>query len=89
MGPKFAIVFSGIDKKAVASFMEQIKEQVEAIELEPVDVEFEDQEEVLAKPKINIIMSTYYKGTALEGVLKKLEEYLDKADKNENKINEL
>ena len=39
MGPKFAIVFSGIDKKAVASFMEQIKEQVEAIELEPVDVE--------------------------------------------------
>ena len=89
MGPKFAIVFSGIDKKAVASFMEQIKEQVEAIELEPVDVEFEDQEEVLAKPKINIIMSTYYKGTALEGVLKKLVEYLDKADKNENKINEL
>ena len=89
MGPKFAIVFSGIDKKAVAGFMEQIKEQVEAIELEPVDVEFEDQEEVLAKPKINIIMSTYYKGTALEGVLKKLEEYLDKADKNENKINEL
>ena len=89
MGPKFAIVFSGIDKKAVASFMEQIKEQVEAIELEPVDVEFEEQEEVLAKPKINIIMSTYYKGTALEGVLKKLEEYLDKADKNENKINEL
>ena len=89
MGPKFAIVFSGIDKKAVASFMEQIKEQVEAIELEPVDVEFEEQEEVLAKPKINIIMSTYYKGTALEGVLKKLEEYLDKADKNESKINEL
>ena len=89
MGPKFAIVFSGIDKKAVASFMEQIKEQVEAIELEPVDVEFEDQEEVLAKPKINIIMSTYYKGTALEGVLKRLEEYLDNADKSENKINEL
>lgn len=89
MGPKFAIVFSGIDNKAVSGFMEQIKEQVEAIELEPVDVEFEDEEEVLAKPKINIIMSTYYKGTALEGVLKRLEEYLDNADKNENKINEL
>ena len=89
MGPKFAIVFSGIEKSAVADFMVQIKEQVEKIEIEPVDVEFEDGENVVAKPKINIIMSTYYKGTALEGVLKKLEEYLDNADKNENQINEL
>ena len=89
MGPKFAIVFSGIEKSAVADFMVQIKEQVEKLEIEPVDVEFEDDENVVAKPKINIIMSTYYKGTALEGVLKKLEEYLDNADKNENQINEL
>ena len=89
MGPKFAIVFSGIEKDAVAEFMKQIKEQVEAIEIEPIDVEFEDEENVLAKPKINVIMSTYYKGTALEGVLHKLEEYLDNADKNESKINEL
>ena len=89
MGPKFAIVFSGIEKAAVASFMEQVKEQVEAIEVEPVDVEFEDAEDVIAKPKINVIISTYYKGTALEEVLKKLEEYLDKADKNENKITQL
>lgn len=89
MGPKFAIVFSGIEKKAVADFMQQIKEQVEALEIEPVDVEFEDAEDVLAKPKINAIISTYYKGTALEGVLKKEEEYLDKANQNENKISEL
>ena len=92
MGPKFAIVFSGVDKQAVSGFMEQIKEQVENLEIEPVDVEFEteeDEEEIVVKPKINVIMSTYYKGTALEGVLKKLEEYLDSADKNENEINEL
>ena len=89
MGPKFAIVFSGIEKSAVVSFMQQVKEQVEAIEIEPVDVEFEDAEDVIAKPKINVIISTYYKGTALEGVLKKLEEYLDKADKSENKISQL
>ena len=89
MGPKFAIVFSGIEMKAVYEFMKQIKEQVEAIEIEPVDVEFEDEENVLAKPKINVIISTYYKGTALEGVLKKLEDYLDNADKDENKISEL
>ena len=89
MGPKFAIVFSGIEKSAVAEFMKQIKEQVENIKIEPVDVEFEDEENVFAIPKINVIISTYYKGTALEGVLKKLEEYLDSADKDENKINEL
>lgn len=92
MGPKFAIVFSGVDKPAVAGFMEQIKQQVENLVIEPVDVEFEQEEgeeEIVARPKINIIMSTYYKGTALEGVLKKLEEYLDSADKSENEINEL
>ena len=69
--------------------MKQIKEQVESLEIEPVDVEFEDEENVLAKPKINVIISTYYKGTALEGVLKKQEEYLDHADKEESKITEL
>ena len=50
---------------------------------------FEDAEDLVAKPKINVIISTYYKGTALEGVLKKQEEYLDNADKNESKITEL
>ena len=40
-------------------------------------------------PKINMVLTTYYKGTALESVNKKLEEYLDNADKNENDINEI
>ena len=34
--------------------------------------------EEYAKPKLNMVVSTYYKGTALEGLTKKLEEYLDK-----------
>ena len=89
MGPKFVIVFPGIDKDAVKSYMGQIKEQVEKISLEPVDVEFEEEEEILAKPKINIVISTYYKGTALENLLKKLEEYLDSDIKDKNEINEL
>ena len=89
MGPKFVIVFSGIERSAVISFVEQIKQEVEEIEVEPVDVEFEDAEDIVAKPKINVIISTYYKGTALEGVLKKEEEYLDNANQNENKISEL
>ena len=37
-------------------------------------------------PKLNFAISTYYKGTGLEEVLKKLEEYLDNADKNESDI---
>lgn len=89
MGPKFAIVFSGIDTNAVGNFMTEIKKQLEQIEIEPVDVEFEENEKVIAKPKINIVISTYYKGTALEGVMKKLEEYIDNADKKENNINYL
>lgn len=89
MGPKFAIVFSGIEQEAVGNFMEEIKKQIEEIEVEPVDVEFEDAEDVIAQPKVNVIISTYYKGTALEGAMKKLEEYIDKADINENDINYL
>ena len=92
MGPKFAIVFSGIEKQAVIDFMEEIKKQVEAIRLEPVDVEFEyeeGEEEIIAKPMINVIIATYYKGTSLEGVLKKLEQYLDNADKEQSTITEL
>ena len=89
MGPKFVIVFSGIDRASSSNFIKEMKDNVESIEIEPVDVEFEDDENVVAKPKINVIISTYYKGTALEGVLKKQEEYLDNADKNESKITEL
>ena len=89
MGPKFAIVFSGVDEQSIESFIEDIKKQVENIEVDPVDVEFEDDEEVVAKPKINIVITTYYKGTALEESMKKLESYLDNADQNENDINYL
>ena len=77
MGPKFAIVFSGIELNAIVSFMGQLKEKIEEIEIEGDN------------PKINIVLSTYYKGTALEGLTKKLEEYLDEADKEENTINYL
>lgn len=89
MGPKFGIAFSGIEIEAVANFLEEVKKQIEKIEIEPVDVEFEDAENVMAKPKVNMVITTYYKGTALEGVMKSMEEYLDKAGKNESEINYL
>lgn len=97
MGPKFAIAFSGIDIDAVTEFMKTLKEKIESIEVKIIDgkvigenleeKEKSKRKEEIAKPKINIVVSTYYKGTALEGLTKKLEEYLDNAPKGENTIN--
>ena len=40
-------------------------------------------------PKLNFVISSYYKGTALEEVTKKLETYLDNADAKESEINSI
>ena len=45
------------------------------------------QEEKAASPILNFVVSTYYKGTGLEQLNKKLEEYLDSVDKTESQIN--
>lgn len=89
MGPKFAIIFSGIDTNAVVNFMKDMKEKIEKIKIEKEKSENKEEKSVFASPKINIVVSTYYKGTALDGLTKKLEEYLDNANKNENTINYL
>jgi len=44
-------------------------------------------EEANVSPKLNFVVTTYYKGTALESLNKKLEEYLNNADKDESDIN--
>lgn len=81
MGPKFVIVFSGIEVNAVAEFINDLKEKIEKTK-----ISLEDDEEMVTFPKLNFAISTYYKGTGIEEVLKKLEEYLDNADKKENDI---
>ncbi len=86
MGPKFAIVFSGIEVEGVAEFMKNVKEKMEAIAIEDVMAPEEQEEVEVAKPIINVVISTYYKGTALEGVTKKLEEYLDNVEQSESTI---
>ena len=40
-------------------------------------------------PKLNFVISTYYKGTGIEELLKRLEQYLDNASKDENEINNI
>lgn len=101
MGPKFVIVFSGVEEGSVEEFLRELKEDVEGIEIveETEAVEktriingkeekyVEEAQSVSASPLINIVVSTYYKGTGLEQLTKRLEEYLDTADKTENQIN--
>lgn len=80
MGPKFAIVFSGTDEDGVINFMKNMKFQIENIKITSKNGQ-------VISPKINVAITTYYKGTSLDGVTKKLEEYLDNADITENNIN--
>lgn len=87
MGPKFAIVFSGVDSTGVQMFLETIKEKVENLQIDSQDDYYE--EPVKVAPIINIAISTYYKGTALEELTKKLENFLDNEDANESNINYL
>ena len=101
MGPKFVIVFSGVEETSVEEFLKELKREMEELEIveEAEEVQVvkvingkkvrvrELKEEKSASPKINFVVSTYYKGTGIEQLNKKLEEYLDSVDKSENQIN--
>ena len=101
MGPKFVIVFSGVEETSVEEFLKDLKREMEELEIveEAEEVQVvkvingkkvrvkELKEEKSASPKINFVVSTYYKGTGIEQLNKKLEEYLDSVDKSENQIN--
>ena len=102
MGPKFVIAFSGVETDGVADFLNDLKDSVEKMQISLDDdenieeIEIEDtknkkktkkqKEKQVAVPKLNFVLSSYYKGTGLEEVLKKLEEYIDNADKSESDI---
>ena len=47
-----------------------------------VQVANNEEVDVVVNPKIRVAISTYYKGTSLDGALKKLEEYIDLSDDN-------
>ena len=102
MGPKFVIVFSGVEIEDVARFLNDIKESIEKLQIRLEDEEEQQIEEVkqkritkvnkkemVASPKLNFVISTYYKGTGLEELLKRLEEYIDNANENESEINNI
>lgn len=85
MGPKFVIIFSGIDSESVTEFIQDIKNNIESLEIDVEETNNKKQKKV--SPILNFVITTYYKGTALEGLNKKLEEYLNDADENESDIN--
>ena len=88
MGPKFVIVFSGISTEGTSNFVTDIKNKVEKLQIEQAEEDmFEDEEAKTATPKLNIAITTYYKGTALEGTTHKLENYLESAPREESQIN--
>ena len=65
-----------------------VKEEIEKLTLkkEQVVKNKKTKKQLIAHPRTNFILATYYKGTGLEEVTKKLEEYLDDADKTESNI---
>lgn len=89
MGPRFVIVFSGVEEAAVEAFLRDMKEEMEELVIVSDDEqeENEEQEPKGASPLINMVVSTYYKGTGIEQLTKKLEEYIESAPKSENQIN--
>ena len=102
MGPKFAIVFSGVDANGVFNFMNDLKAKIESMKIPFVEdeevtdeqiieaaenEENQEQEQNFVSPKIRAAISTYYKGTSIDGTLKKIEEFVDSS--NENSISKL
>ena len=87
MGPKFVIVFSGVDVESVANFLERIKTDIENMKFEKENVKGNSRKKKTMNPRLNFVATTYYKGTALEGLTQKMEEYLDNTDKAESDIN--
>lgn len=88
MGPKFVVVFTGIDVEGVTNFITEIKKNIENMKIEQAEEDvFEDEDVQTVSPKINVVVTTYYKGTALEGTTKKLEQYIDSAKEDESQIN--
>lgn len=88
MGPKFVIVFPGVEIQGVTDFMVDVKQKIENMKIKQSEEDlFEDEEQGEVTPKLNIVVTTYYKGTALEGTNRKLEEYLNSVSKSENDIN--
>ncbi len=66
MGPKFAIVFSGVEMQETVEFVAKIKKEIENIHIERK----RQKKGEIVTPNVNFVLGTYYKGTGLEEVTK-------------------
>ena len=101
MGPKFVIVFCGVDTNSASGFVNELKENVEKMVIKLEEDNFTTQEigktskkrkkkkEQMTSPTLNFALSTYYKGTGIETVLQKLEKYIDESDLSTSEINNI
>ena len=89
MGPKFVLVFCGVDTHSAIDFVSELKESTEKLKVSLKENNFSEEEiivkqkkstnkrkskkDIEVNPLLNCVISTYYKGTGIEEVLKKLE----------------
>lgn len=103
MGPKFVIVFCGIDVSNASNFVNELKDSTEKLDIKLVEDSYTVEEldvvkkgrrkkkkqNVSVSPTLSFVISTYYKGTGIETVLKSLETYIDDESHNINEINNI
>lgn len=85
MGPKFVIVFRGIQPEETEGFLKDLKEKIESIKINEKEIEQNEKDNVFS-PNINMVVTSYYKGTSMDSLTKKLEDYIDENEK-ESSIN--
>ena len=103
MGPKFVIAFCGTDANNASNFVNELKDSTEklVIKLNEENYTIEELDEpkkskrknkkqnISVSPSLSFVISTYYKGTGIENVLKNLEEFIDEENHNINEINNI
>ena len=94
MGPKFVIAFSGVGNDDIVSFLQELKSTIENMKISLTEDEAYRLEVNVGKdgetsPKLNFVITSYYKGTGLEEVLRKEEEFLDEANIYESNITKI
>ncbi len=104
MGPKFVIAFCGVDNESAYNFINELKENAEHLVIRLSDNNFTTEEigkndkkrlikkkkqNVQVSPTLNIVISTYYKGTGIETVLQKLEKYIDDFALSSSEVNNI
>ena len=103
MGPRFVIVFCGIDADNASNFVNELKDSteklnislnednytVEELETPKKEKRKNKKQYISVSPVLSFVISTYYKGTGIENVLKSLETYIDEEKHDINEINNI